>query len=102
MSQIPKIKIEFKSNELLKTASGLAELPFNFTRKNRTKNSILQRVCENLLKKQIANRFSLKSIKVSFEYHEADYLEAYLIEINNIYNDAEIQRVIDKLNQKLA
>lgn len=91
-----------KANELTKTASSLAELPFGITRQNRTKNNILQRLCDKLLKKQISNRFTLKTAKVSFEYFEADYLEQYLLEFNTIYDDHDIQRVIDKLNQKLA
>jgi hypothetical protein len=102
MAQIPKIKTELKANELLKTASALAELPFGFTRNNRTKINILDNVCEYLLKKQISHRHSATSLKISLEYFEADYLEKYLIEFNSVYNDPEIQCVIDKLNQKLA
>jgi len=102
MPTIPKIKIEFKANELMNTASAIAELPFGFTRQNRTKNSILNKVCNRFLKKQIENRYSLSSVNVSLEFHEADYLEQYLLEFNGVYRNPEIQRVIEKLNQKLA
>lgn len=102
MTLVPKIKITLKANELMKTASALAELPFGFTRQSKTKANILDLVCEMLLKKQLSHRYNAKELKISLEYYQADYLEQYLIDFNKVYNDYEVQRVIDKLNQKLA
>src|SRR5690606_12893811 len=102
MSLITKIKIDVTLEQLVQVTSSMADIPVGLYRKDKSQANILELVCIKLLKKQLSKRHESGYFKLSLEFFEADFLERYLISFNSLYNNHEIQQVINSLNQKLA
>ena len=103
MSLVPKIKIEIKIEELAAINAFFSIYSLNIDNNERKATSnILDLISEKLFKKQLSNRYNKTAFKLSLEFNEAYYLEKYLIDCNVMTYQPQAQKVIDKLNQKLA
>lgn len=98
------VKIPILPNELLAACEAFADLPNYtvYTRESKVTKSVLDLVAVKLLKKQFSKLKDNKPFNLKLEFFEAHTLEKYLLMHNETCNDYNIQRLIDKLNQKLA
>jgi hypothetical protein len=99
-----KIKIDISLDQLNKVNETFTLLsqPSMKSRKANVTISVIRVVAKKLLKKAIDKIGATKKFTVALSYHEAHYLERYLITYCTIFNSQAIQNIIDKLNQKLA